>query len=64
MEPTTLAFKTADTSLAHRNGSAIRILQTITEPDATHDAEVLPMHVVEFPDGVKAEIWPDEAVAA
>jgi hypothetical protein len=36
------------------------VVRQITEPDATHDAEVLPMYVIRFEDGVEIEAFPDE----
>jgi hypothetical protein len=56
----TKVLNTKGTDYAHRNGQTVTIVRTISEPDATHDAEVLPMHVVRFPDGATAEVWPDE----
>ncbi len=43
-----------------RIGQAFTIVRTITEPDETHDAEVLPMYVIRFSDGVEIEAWPEE----
>ncbi len=43
-----------------RNGQEVTVVRTITEPDATHDREVLPMLVIRFPDGLEIEAWPFE----
>jgi len=53
-------FRTLFDQYADRNGSAVEILHIITEPDATHDQEVLPMVRVRFPDGFIGEAFPDE----
>jgi hypothetical protein len=45
---------------AELNGHPVRIVRTITEPDDDHDAEVLPMYVVETSDGRQIEAWPEE----
>lgn len=55
-------LNTTDSKLKHRNGRAVTIMRTITEPDDSHDAEVLPMHAVRFHDGFETELWPDELV--
>lgn len=53
-------FRSADTAHRARNGQQCEVIRTITEPDASHDAEVLPMHVVRFADGVELEAFADE----
>jgi hypothetical protein len=55
-------LKTTDSELKHRNGRAVTVLRTITEPDETHDEESLPMHAVRFRDGFETELWPDELI--
>ena len=47
-----------------RVGEPFTHVRTIDTPDATHDAEVLPMHVIRFEDGVEIEAWPEEVVQA
>lgn len=47
-----------------RAGEPFMHVRTIDKPDATHDAEVLPMHVIRFEDGVEIEAWPEEVVQA
>lgn len=47
-----------------RVGQAFTHVRTIDQPDATHDEEVLPMHVIRFEDGTEIEAWPEEVVAA
>lgn len=60
-------FRTHFTShyIQHRDraGQAFTHVRTIDKPDATHDAEVLPMHVIRFEDGTEIEAWPEEVVA-
>ena len=46
-----------------RRGQTITVLHSFTEPDSTHDPEVLPMFLVSFPDGYECELWSDEMVA-
>jgi len=46
--------------LRNRNGRAVVIMRTITEPEPGFDAESLPMHKIRFADGYVAECWPDE----
>lgn len=55
-------LNTTDSELKHRNGRAVVIQRTITEPDETHDAECLPMLAVRFHDGFETELFPDEIV--
>ena len=43
-----------------RNGQAFEIVRKISEEDGEHDAEVLPMFVIRFPDGIEIEAWPEE----
>jgi hypothetical protein len=58
--PEKYTFKTVDSSLTHRNGQRATILRTITEPEEGFDAEVLPMHRIQFEDGATAYCWTDE----
>lgn len=53
-------FHTPYEQYADREGQEFELVRTITEPDATHDAEVLPMYVIRFSDGVEIEAWPEE----
>ena len=53
-------FHTVDTAHAFRNGQACRVIRSIVAPDNEHDAEVLPMHVIEFADGAQLEVFDDE----
>lgn len=46
-----------------RIGQPFTLIREITEPDAGHDAEVLPMYVIRFPDGEEIEAWPEEVDA-
>lgn len=57
------AFQTPHEQHRDRNGQPFTLVRKIEEPDATHDAEVLPMYVVRFDDGVEIEAWPDEVEA-
>jgi hypothetical protein len=41
------------------NGHPFTIIRAITEADATHDAEVLPMYVIDIA-GTQIEAWPEE----
>ena len=43
-----------------RNGRAVTIMRTITEPEPGFDAESLPMHEIRFADGYVNHCWPDE----
>ncbi len=44
-----------------RNGEEFEILKEISEPDSTHDAEVLPMYIIRFKrDKAVIEAWPEE----
>lgn len=47
-----------------REGQPFELVRVIDAPDATHDAEVLPMYVVRFADGLEVEAWPEEVEAA
>lgn len=58
-----MIFQTTDSDLARRNGQAVEVVGAITEPDAYHDEEVLPMYLVRFPDGFETEVWDDELAA-
>lgn len=53
-------FKSPYEQYANRVGQEFELVRTITEPDATHDAEVLPMYVIRFADGEEIEAWPEE----
>ena len=53
-------FHTPYEQFADRIGQKFTILREITEPDDTHDAEVLPMYVIRFEDGHEIEAWPEE----
>lgn len=53
-------FNTTDSKLQHRNGRAVTIQRTITEPEPGFDAESLPMHKIRFADGYVTECWSDE----
>ena len=44
----------------HRNGHIFEIVREITKPDKEHDAEVLPMFLIRFEDGLQIEAWPEE----
>lgn len=56
----TLIFRTPYDQHADRRGQAFVIINKITEPDSTHDAEVLPMYRIRFEDGIELEAWPEE----
>jgi hypothetical protein len=45
-----------------RHGQDVVVLQSFTTSDSTHDAEVLPMFMVRFPDGYECELWADEMI--
>jgi hypothetical protein len=53
-------FKTDQSTLTHRNGQVVTIVEHITEPSQGFDAEVLPMMRIRFADGYVTECWPDE----
>ena len=61
------AFRTTFTTpfrqYAEREGEPFTVLAAITEPDADHDAEVLPMYRIRFTDGTVIEAWPEEVEA-
>lgn len=42
------------------NGTPVRVIRAIRHPDAEHDAEVLPMYVIETEDGRTGEAYPEE----
>ena len=44
------------------NGKPFTVLATILYPDATHDAEIWPMYLIEC-DGVQFEAWPEEIIS-
>lgn len=62
MEQYRQTFQSPYEQYRHRNGETFTPVSTITEPDATHDAEVLPMHVIRFRDGEQVEAWPEEVL--
>jgi hypothetical protein len=43
-----------------RNGQTVVITKVVLEPNDEYDEEVLPMAEVEFPDGFKTSIFPEE----
>ena len=44
-----------------RDGQPVQVIRVIEEPDAKHDAEVLPMFEIRFPnDDTYTEAWPEE----
>lgn len=53
-------FNTPYEQYADRQGQEFELVRAITEPDASHDAEVLPMYVIRFADGEEIEAWPEE----
>ncbi len=53
-------FTTPYTQHASRKGQRFEVVRQITEPDATHDAEALPMYVIRFDDGAEIEAFPEE----
>jgi hypothetical protein len=59
-----LILKTTDSKLESKNGQRLEVLRVITEPDAAHDAEVLPMYAVRLEDGSETELWFDEIAHA
>ena len=42
------------------DGKPVEVIRTITEPEFGYDADVLPMHLVRFEDGLEMSIYPDE----
>lgn len=56
----TATFTTPFEQYAAREGQPCEVLRWVTDPDADHDAEVLPMAVIRFADGVEIEAWPEE----
>ena len=56
-------FTTPFEQHADRRGQGFRVLRVITEPDETHDAEVLPMYRIRFEDGFEIDAWPEEVLA-
>lgn len=56
----TVTIKTHDSVLKHLNGNTGEIVRVIDTPDDTHDAEVLPMFVVNLGDNGHTEFWRDE----
>jgi hypothetical protein len=57
---TSTTFQSPYEQYKERNGQGCKVVETITEPDATHDEEVLPMYRVQFEDGATIEAWPEE----
>ncbi len=53
-------FTTPFDQYSERKGQPFEVVGKITEPDADHDFEVLPMYRIRFADGVEIEAWPDE----
>ena len=60
----TARFSTPYEQTKRHNGKRFRVLGVVTQPDATHDAEVLPMYVIELEDGDILEAWPEEVLVA
>lgn len=56
----TVTVKTNDFVLKHLNGNTGEIVRVIDTPDDQHDAEVLPMFVVDLGDNGHTEFWRDE----
>ena len=56
-------FTTPYEQYATREGHPFKVRGIVDEPDETHDAEVLPMYVIQFDDGECIEAWPEEVVA-
>lgn len=55
-------YFTGDIKAKPYHGQTVVVLKAFTEPDATHDEEVLPMFLVRFPDGCEIELWADEMI--
>jgi hypothetical protein len=47
-----------------REGQSFALVREITEAESDYDAEVLPMFIVRFPDGVEIPAWPEEVLAS
>ena len=57
----TTIFRSPYEQYRHFNGKECKVLSKITKPDATHDAEVLPMYRIEMVEsGVVIEAWTEE----
>ena len=56
-------FQSPYQQYADRIGQKFSLVRTITEQDENHDQEVLPIHVIEFDDGIQIEAWPEEIEA-
>ncbi len=56
----TIIFNSPYDQYKGRNGQSCVIIKTIDRPDDTHDAEVLPMYIIEFGDEETIEAWPEE----
>ncbi|MBC8742753.1 hypothetical protein F6X40_40450 [Paraburkholderia sp. UCT31] len=57
---TLYVYKSPYDQYKHLNGHQFRIVKAITEADAKHDLEVLPMYVGQFESGETVELWPEE----
>ena len=55
-----MIFSTPHEQYKEREGQTCVIVREITEPDDDHGAEILPMYVIRFSDGVEIEAWPEE----
>lgn len=55
-------FATPHRQHADRRGQPFELLRAITQPDETHDPEVLPMYAIRFEDGAEIDAWPDEVL--
>lgn len=53
-------FLTPYDQYQERHGQACEIVRDIIEPESDVDAEVLPMYVIRFPDGLEIHAWPEE----
>ncbi len=58
-----LSFTTPYDQYANREGQPFTVLRVIDQPDEAHDAEVLPMYVIRFTDGLEIEAWPEEVLS-
>lgn len=56
-------FQTPWSDHRDRIGQSFELVRIVDQPDDSHDAEVLPMYVIRFPDGVEIEAWPEEVAA-
>ena len=53
-------FRTDFDQYRDRDGERFTFVRVVDTPDEHHDAEVLPMYVIRFDDGVEIEAWPEE----